>query len=126
MRERPGGRWSRHTRDGGRHVRPHRGQLQRRERIWIFSGGGSFTNEGDGGWGNWAFYGLWDRNGSTVNFRPTDVPTVPAVPKGETPFPGDTPITPGVPANPGPRPGYRTDTAATTPAGSGRPPVGFP
>ncbi|QNE73491.1 hypothetical protein F0344_01660 [Streptomyces finlayi] len=95
-------------------------------RIWIFSGGGSFTNEGDGGWGNWGFYGLWDRNGSTVNFRPTEVPTVPAVPKGETPFPGDTPATPAVPANPGPRPGYRTDTAATAPTGSGRPPVGVP
>lgn len=96
-------------------------------RIWIFSGGGSFTNHGDGGWINWGFYGLWDRNGSTVDFRPTMVPaTTPGVPKGETPGPGDTPITPGVPAQPGPRPGFRADSAATTPSGSGRPPVGVP
>ncbi|MBT2482391.1 RICIN domain-containing protein [Streptomyces sp. ISL-94] len=96
-------------------------------RIWIFSGGGSFTNQGDGGWGNWAFYGLWDRTGSTVNFRRTLEPaTIPGVPKGETPGPGDTPVTPGVPAQPGPRPGFRADSATTTPRGSGRPPVGVP
>ncbi|MBT2408720.1 MULTISPECIES: RICIN domain-containing protein [unclassified Streptomyces] len=96
-------------------------------RIWIFSGGGSFTNEGDGGWGNWAFYGLWDRSGSTVNFRPTmEDRVVPGVPNPSTPFPGDTPVTPGVPAHPGPRPGFRADTAATEPASSGRPPIGTP
>ncbi|MFD3536768.1 RICIN domain-containing protein [Streptomyces sp. NPDC058664] len=96
-------------------------------RIWIFSGGGSFTNHGDGGWINWGFYGLWDRSGSTVDFRPTMEPvTVPGVPKGETPGPGDTPITPGVPAHPGPRPGFRADSAATAPSGPGGPPVGVP
>ncbi|MFF8104411.1 RICIN domain-containing protein [Streptomyces sp. NPDC016640] len=94
--------------------------------IWVFSGGGSFTNQGDGGWINWGFYGLWDRNGSTVNFHPTIEPAGPGVPKGETPGPGDIPLIPGVPAHPGPRPGFRADSAPTTPSGTDRPPVGVP
>ncbi|MFF5426336.1 MULTISPECIES: RICIN domain-containing protein [unclassified Streptomyces] len=92
-------------------------------RIWIFSGGGSFTNHGDGGWINWGFYGLWDRNGSTIEFQPTIPPAVPGVPKGETPGPGDTLPTPGVPA----RPVLRSFSGPEAPVTEAeRPPVGVP
>ncbi|WP_406382148.1 hypothetical protein [Streptomyces sp. NBC_01618] len=74
-------------------------------RVWIFSGGGTFANMGDGGWGNWAFYGLWDRSTSVVNLRPTSIP---ALPNPGEPAPGDTPMTPAVPARPGPD--YRSGT----------------
>ncbi|GAA3393782.1 hypothetical protein [Streptomyces roseoviridis] len=96
-------------------------------RIWIFSGGGSFTNHGDGGWINWGFYGLWDRNGSTVDFRPTMAPVTPGVPKGETPGPGEVTPIPGVPAHPGPPPAFRSHSGPEAPLSeSGRPPVGVP
>lgn len=36
--------------------------------IWVFEDG-EFTNKGDGGWINWAFYGLFDRNGGYVRFK---------------------------------------------------------
>ena len=36
--------------------------------IWVFESG-QFTNQGDGGWINWAFKGWFDRNGQTVTFR---------------------------------------------------------
>lgn len=36
--------------------------------IWAFESG-DFTNQGDGGWINWAFKGQFDRNGSHVKFR---------------------------------------------------------
>ncbi|MDM5152688.1 stress protein [Bacillus sp. DX1.1] len=35
--------------------------------IWVFEDG-EFTNQGDGGWINWAFRGWFDRNGSHVKF----------------------------------------------------------
>ncbi|MER7623010.1 RICIN domain-containing protein [Streptomyces sp. NPDC126503] len=97
-------------------------------RIWIFSGGGSFTNHGDGGWINWGFYGLWDRNGSTIDFRPTmEPPADPGVPKGETPGPGDTLPIPGVPAHPGTPPAFRSFSGPEAPTtGAEHPPVGVP
>ncbi|MFD6358924.1 RICIN domain-containing protein [Streptomyces roseolus] len=96
-------------------------------RIWIFSGGGSFTNHGDGGWINWGFYGLWDRSGSTVDFRPTMAPATPGVPKGETPDPGGVTPIPGVPAHPGTPPAFRSHSGPEAPTtGSERPPVGVP
>ncbi|MDA1475244.1 stress response protein YvgO [Bacillus changyiensis] len=36
--------------------------------IWVFENG-EFTNQGDGGWINWAFKGWFDRNGKHVTFR---------------------------------------------------------
>ncbi|XXY12533.1 hypothetical protein WME88_30155 [Sorangium sp. So ce216] len=36
--------------------------------IWAFEGG-EFTNKGDGGWINWAFRGVFDRNGNHVVFK---------------------------------------------------------
>ncbi|MPQ25037.1 stress response protein YvgO [Bacillus paralicheniformis] len=36
--------------------------------IWVFESG-QFTNQGDGGWINWAMKGWFDRNGKTVTFR---------------------------------------------------------
>ncbi|QBI54068.1 hypothetical protein [Streptomonospora litoralis] len=39
--------------------------------FWVvFSGGGAFTRQGDGGYRNWAFYGVWERNGKHVEFSP--------------------------------------------------------
>lgn len=37
--------------------------------VWIFESG-TFVNEGDGGYINWAFFGVYDRpdNGGTVHF----------------------------------------------------------
>ncbi|MUL43235.1 stress protein [Streptomonospora sp. PA3] len=37
-------------------------------RVLVFDSG-VFTNEGDGGWINWAFRGVFDRDGMTVHFR---------------------------------------------------------
>ncbi|MGW4208511.1 hypothetical protein ACWEIJ_11050 [Lentzea sp. NPDC004789] len=37
-------------------------------RVIVFSSG-TFTNQGDGGYGNWAFRGWFTRDGMTVNFR---------------------------------------------------------
>lgn len=31
---------------------------------------GEFTHQGDGGYRNWAFYGVFERNGSHVKFLP--------------------------------------------------------
>ncbi|MFJ2810018.1 hypothetical protein [Kitasatospora sp. NPDC087271] len=89
-------------------------------RIWVFSGGGSFANGFDGGWGNWGFYGLFNRTtrehtwtyprgtGSAgqrynhtdgvVNFSPMAFPGVPRDPG--TPAPGGLPATQIVPAMP--------------------------
>ncbi len=36
---------------------------------WVFCGGERFVNQGDGGWINWGFYGSFDREGNTVQFR---------------------------------------------------------
>ncbi|MEH2366456.1 hypothetical protein [Nostoc sp.] len=36
--------------------------------IWAFENG-EFTNQGDGGWINWAFKGNFDRDGSHVKFH---------------------------------------------------------
>lgn len=36
--------------------------------IWVFEDG-EFTNQGDGGWINWAFRGWFDRDGGHVVFR---------------------------------------------------------
>ena len=38
--------------------------------IWAFSSGTTFTNQGDGGFINWAFYGAFTRNGGVVTFQP--------------------------------------------------------
>ncbi|MUL43233.1 hypothetical protein FZ103_19025 [Streptomonospora sp. PA3] len=39
--------------------------------FWVvFSGGGEFTRQGDGGYRNWAFYGVFERNGNHVRFFP--------------------------------------------------------
>lgn len=35
--------------------------------IWAFESG-DFTNQGDGGWINWAFKGSFSRDGNTVHF----------------------------------------------------------
>ncbi|CUB44704.1 stress response protein YvgO [Bacillus velezensis] len=35
--------------------------------IWVFEDG-EFTNQGDGGWDNWAFRGWFDRDGKYVKF----------------------------------------------------------
>ncbi|MGW3041167.1 RICIN domain-containing protein [Kitasatospora sp. NPDC001159] len=81
-------------------------------RIWVFAGDSTFTNKGDGGYGNWAFVGNdSDRTVSTtrscvlircvdskriIHFPARDV-SVPGVPKsGGTPI-GGTPATPGTP-----------------------------
>ncbi|MEU8922921.1 hypothetical protein AB0D10_18585 [Kitasatospora sp. NPDC048545] len=90
-------------------------------RIWIFHGGGMFANGFDGGWGNWAFYGLFDRTSrehnwayppgtsrpgqrynhtdAVVNFRRT---LTSAVPSGTPAQPGQiaSPFVPTVPAVP--------------------------
>ncbi|WUS97191.1 RICIN domain-containing protein [Streptomyces sp. NBC_00708] len=72
-------------------------------RIWIFSGGGSFENPGDGGWINWGFSGNYTRatraatiaskNGKSqyVDFSPTYVPNVP---NGGINVPGRSPMVP--------------------------------
>ncbi|MGW0395001.1 stress protein [Streptomyces sp. NPDC003042] len=39
-----------------------------RYRVLVFESG-QFTNQGDGGWINWAFRGWFDRDGGHVNFR---------------------------------------------------------
>ncbi len=36
---------------------------------WVFCGGEKFVNQGDGGWINWGFYGVFDRNDKTVQFK---------------------------------------------------------
>ena len=36
--------------------------------IWVFERG-EFTNQGDGGWINWAFRGWFERDGNTVKFN---------------------------------------------------------
>lgn len=36
--------------------------------IWVFESG-AFTNQGDGGWINWAFKGRFERNGNHVKFH---------------------------------------------------------
>jgi hypothetical protein len=36
--------------------------------IWVFSSAATFTNKGDGGFINWAFYGAFTRNRGTVTF----------------------------------------------------------
>jgi hypothetical protein len=36
--------------------------------IWVFESG-EFTNQGDGGWINWAFKGRFERNGNHVKFN---------------------------------------------------------
>ena len=36
--------------------------------IWVFESG-EFTNQGDGGWINWAFRGRFERNGNHVKFN---------------------------------------------------------
>ncbi len=36
--------------------------------IWAFESG-EFTNQGDGGWINWAFRGSFERNGNQVKFN---------------------------------------------------------
>ncbi|MDT0304948.1 hypothetical protein [Streptomonospora wellingtoniae] len=39
--------------------------------FWVvFSGGGEFTRQGDGGYRNWAFYGVWERDDTHVRFLP--------------------------------------------------------
>ncbi|MFC9329512.1 RICIN domain-containing protein [Kitasatospora sp. NPDC057015] len=65
-------------------------------RVWAFTGGGTFTNPGDGGWVNWGFSGYYTRNGGTVTFNPAPAP-VPAVP-GNT---SGAPLTPGAPGTMG-------------------------
>ena len=37
--------------------------------IWVFRGPIRFTNQGDGGWINWGFYGSFNRNGGVVDFN---------------------------------------------------------
>jgi hypothetical protein len=41
--------------------------------IWAFSSGVTFTNKGDGGFINWAFYGVFTRNGGVVTFSDASV-----------------------------------------------------
>src|SRR5262249_17855268 len=36
--------------------------------VWVFSSAATFTNKGDGGFINWAFYGAFTRNRGTVTF----------------------------------------------------------
>jgi hypothetical protein len=36
--------------------------------VWVFHSATTFQNKGDGGFINWAFYGVWTRNGGTVAF----------------------------------------------------------
>jgi hypothetical protein len=36
--------------------------------IWVFESG-TFVNNGDGGWQNWAFRGQYDRSGNVINFH---------------------------------------------------------
>jgi hypothetical protein len=36
--------------------------------VWVFSSAATFTNKGDGGFINWAFYGAFTRNRGTVRF----------------------------------------------------------
>ncbi|WP_181799225.1 RICIN domain-containing protein [Kitasatospora acidiphila] len=96
-------------------------------RIWVFSGDSTFTNNGDGGYGNWAFVGS-DSDRTVTNTRPclritcydsqriihfpARDSTSPAVSSGDTP-PTGTPVTPGIPANPGTVPGVSTGGTVT-------------
>ncbi|MEY9948053.1 RICIN domain-containing protein [Kitasatospora sp. GAS1066B] len=87
-------------------------------RIWVFSGDSTFTNNGDGGYGNWAFVGN-DSDRTVTNSRPcvritcTDSQRIIHFPAREITTPaanaGDpntgTPATPSIPANPGTTPG---------------------
>ncbi|GAB2725336.1 RICIN domain-containing protein [Kitasatospora kifunensis] len=84
-------------------------------RIWVFAGDSTFTNKGDGGYGNWAFVGNdSDRTVSStrscvlircvdskriIHF-PARTITVPAVSTGGIPI-TDTPATPSIPAHDG-------------------------
>ena len=36
--------------------------------FWVFRGPVRFVNQGDGGWINWGFYGLFNRDGGIVDF----------------------------------------------------------
>jgi hypothetical protein len=36
--------------------------------VWVFTSAATFTNRGDGGYINWAFYGSFQRNGGAVAF----------------------------------------------------------
>ncbi|WP_035802896.1 RICIN domain-containing protein [Kitasatospora mediocidica] len=96
-------------------------------RIWVFAGDSTFTNKGDGGYGNWAFVGNdSDRTVSTtrscvlirctdsqriIHFPARDI-TTPAVSSGDAP-PTGTPVTPATPATPGTVPGVSTGGTAT-------------
>ncbi|MFD7593785.1 RICIN domain-containing protein [Kitasatospora sp. NPDC059812] len=111
-------------------------------RIWVFAGESTFTNKGDGGYGNWAFVGSdSDRTVTTsrscvlircydskriIHFPAREIPAdiagtpgTPGVPV--TPgIPGTVPgvgtggtATPGVPAKPGTVPGVGTGGTAT-------------
>ncbi|MFJ2867777.1 RICIN domain-containing protein [Kitasatospora sp. NPDC087314] len=76
-------------------------------RIWVFAGDSTFTNKGDGGFGNWAFVGNdSDRTVSTtrscVLIRCTDSKRIIHFPAREIPADiAGTPGTPGVPVTPG-------------------------
>ncbi|TDD63232.1 hypothetical protein E1263_00980 [Kribbella antibiotica] len=37
--------------------------------FWKVFRSGEFTRQGDGGYRNWAFYGVWTRTGNTVTFH---------------------------------------------------------
>jgi hypothetical protein len=37
--------------------------------VWVFNSAVTFTNRGDGGFINWAFFGVFTRNGGTVTFQ---------------------------------------------------------
>jgi hypothetical protein len=37
--------------------------------IWVFRGPVQFVNQGDGGWINWGFFGVFDRNGGVADFH---------------------------------------------------------
>jgi hypothetical protein len=41
--------------------------------VWAFSSGTTFTNQGDGGFINWAFYGVFTRNRGVVTFQDASV-----------------------------------------------------
>ncbi|WP_275449246.1 RICIN domain-containing protein [Streptomyces sp. OfavH-34-F] len=64
-------------------------------RIWVFSGGGTFVNPGDGGWINWGFSGNFTRRTEGgkgyVDFSPTYVP---GSPSGAVPITNKSPMTP--------------------------------
>ncbi|MEW1914192.1 RICIN domain-containing protein, partial [Kitasatospora sp. NPDC085895] len=91
----------------------HQRLLQRSwHTIWVFSGEGTFTNYGDGGFMNWCFLGYDADNGVNGN-RVIHFPgrAVAGAPNGGTPMPGRPPVggqtgAPGtVPGAPGTVPG---------------------